>query len=899
MRAVQLSIPRLLAIASLLSFLWGSTAWAQEPYRILALHGVWENRTWDRVFDRALDEAVERRFGAGVELTSLNIGVDSYPHGEVPDPISEMVRFQIVDKGVDMVIAVLPRSIDFFLQLDMVEMTENLFILPSESQQQIVEATPNIWSVESTSFEGIEANIKLILELIPDVSSIEIVSGNSTTDLVYVERAREIARAYSEETQFNFHSGIPLDQLESFSSQLPSTAAIMTLPYAEYGNGIRAIETEFMPHITANSAVPVFAISDLFLGLGTVGGSLSSVEQYAATAAEVVSNIMTQRAGYTGAEPVANIISLDWQVLERYNLDTSLISAPFEIVNRPITVWEEYPYQTLLVVNLLLALIVALIVQHFFLQRTRAANRRIEESERRAKEMAERYSLVTRNSLDVIWTWDGNSNSLSFCSPSIHNLLGYSPEEFMTLRLSDIMSADSADDALQRIFSNDTDSQIFEAEMIRKDGSSVWVELAAKHIESEHGDTDEWVGVTRDISQRKEEEQRRRALEQEVRQAQKFESLGTLAGGIAHDFNNILGILMGITELLKIELADNERATELIDKLSKGTNRARGLVSQILTFSRQSTGEKAIVELGPIIDETVDLIITGVPRNISVKKEFGNESVKILADTNQVEQVLVNLLTNAYEAIGDPLGEVVISFHVESFSEIQDFQHGRLVPGDYAVVQVRDSGPGLPPEELERIFDPFYTSKQLGNGMGLAIVHGIMMEHNGAIEVRCLNADAEDANDRGGLEFSLYFPIGAEAERIAIPESQVSVIDRKSRILVLDDQDELLHTVTMMLETMGHSCVACSDPRQAIEILHDSHTELDLVITDYSMPGISGLEIIKHCRENYPELGLVLTTGYSADLEVEAQETHQELPQILQKPFTLDDLSQVVKESLH
>lgn len=871
---------------------------AQQPYRILALHGVWENRTWDRAFDRALDEAIESRFGAGIELTSLNIGIDNYAPGQVPAPISEMVKFQIIDKQVDMVIAVLPRAIDFYLTLGMDEGIETLFVLPSETQQQAVEARPNTWSIQSTSLAGIRSNIELILELIPDLSSIEIVSGNSATDLVYLERARVIADEYSARTQFNFHSGMLLDELEFFSAQLPASAAIITLPYSEYGAGVRAIETEIMPRITANSNVPVFAVSDLFLGLGTVGGSMSSTANYAAAAAETIDNIMARRTDYERAEPATNPIRLDWQVLQRYNLDANRISFPFTIVNRPVRLWEEYPYQTLATVNVFLLLVIAVIAQQFLLHRTRATNKRIEESDRRSMQIAQRYSLVTRNSLDVIWTWDDQTRALSYCSPSIHTLLGYTPEEFMQLHLREILTASSSEDALVRIFAGSDEPQVFEAEMIRKDGSLVSVEIAAKRITTEQGGTPEWVGVTRDISQRKEEEQRRRALEQEVRQAQKFESLGTLAGGIAHDFNNILGILMGITDLLKIELAENKRAIELIDKLSKGTSRARGLVNQILTFSRQSSGEKVITELGPIIDETMDLIVTGVPRNITIHKAYRREAVKILADPNQVEQVLVNLLTNAYEAIGEAAGEVTISLDVELQSQERDLQHGRLIPGDYAVIRVRDNGPGLSAAELERIFDPFYTSKQLGNGMGLAIVHGIMLEHKGAIEVKRLD-ESDEEDSMGGLEFSLYFPLVDGDEAVASSGRISSPGIRKSKILVLDDQAELLTTITMMLEAMGHSCVACSDPHQAMDILARCHHDLDLVITDYSMPDISGLEVIRHCREHYPDLNLVLTTGYSAELENEAEAAREYLPQILQKPFTLDTLSQVLENSLH
>lgn len=869
----------------------GTAANAQESYRVLSIHGVWGSRTWDREFDRDLDRHLDTQLGGLVELTSLNLGIDYFERGEEPQAIIDMVKFQIEDKNIDMVISVLPRTIDFIQGIGAAEDVHNLFVLPTEEQLQDVASNSNIWAIESTAIQGIDENFSLILELVPDVTSIELVGGNGVTDLTYRDRARMVAANYSDQIDVNFHSGLTPIELAEFTQSLPSTAVIMALPYAQHGDGVRTSESVLMPILAAREDIPVFAISDVMAELGALGGSLSSTDVYAEAAATTIGNIIYQRANYTQSIRATNSTVLDWVKLQRNNLDPNRLTIPYTLVNRPVQLWEQYPYYALAAVNLFLILVLALLVQQYSLQRIRTANKRIEESERQALEIAERYSLLTMNSLDVIWTWDGRVNALSYCSPSIHLLLGYTTEEFMGMHLTKIMSPESAADAREKIFNKLQDSQVFEAEMIHKDGSSVWVEIAAKQIETDEGNSEEWVGVTRDISKRRQQEKEQELLQKEIRQAQKFESLGSLAGGIAHDFNNILGILMGITDLLKIELAENKRAIELIDKLSKGTSRARGLVSQILTFSRQSSGAKEIAELVPVLEEAIDLISTGVPRNISIIKNFRDDSLKILADPNQVEQVLVNLLTNAYEAIGDEEGEISVSLEAVHVDEEVEFDHGQLVAGDYALIKVKDNGPGLEKDKIDRIFDPFYTSKQLGNGMGLAIVHGIMLEHKGAIHV--------DNLAEGGLEFSLYFPLSNE-DGVAISQKVKSItVAKKSNIMVLDDQDELLKTVTLMLEAMGHNCVPCSDPHKAIDILAKSHGELDLLITDYSMPDISGLDIIEHCRNHYPELNLILTTGYNAELQNEARVGTMELPQILQKPFTLESLSQVVEDSLH
>lgn len=873
------------------ALLFSTSVKAQDTYRVLSIHAVWGTRTWDREFDRDLDRELDARFGGVVEFTTLNLGIDNFERGDEPEAIVELVKFQIEDKNIDMVISVLPRTVDFIRGIEGLEDVHHLYVLPTDEQLKVVGSNPNIWAIETTAAQGIDENVSLILELIPDVTSIEILGGNGITDLTYRDRASEIALKYADRIEINQHSGLSPAEISEFVEKLPATSAIMTLPYAEHGNGVRTNEAVLMSALTARADIPVFAISDVMAGLGPIGGSLSSTDVYAEAAATTIGNIIYQRANYTESIKATNTTVLDWQKLQRSNLDPSRLTSPYTLINRPVRLWEEYPYYSLAAVNLILILVLGLLVQQYSLQRIRSANKRIEESERQALEIAGRYSLLTMNSLDVIWTWDGKVNALSYCSPSIHLLLGYTPEEFLSKHMTEIMTPESAENAIEKVFGKLQASQLFEAEMIHKDGSTVWVEIAAKQIETEDGHSDEWVGVTRDITQRRRQEEEQERLQKEVRQAQKFESLGSLAGGIAHDFNNILGILMGITDLLKIELAENRRAIELIDKLSKGTSRARGLVSQILTFSRQSSGAKEIAELAPVLEEAMDLISAGVPRNISITQEFSKEPLKILADTNQVEQVLVNLLTNAYEAIGEKEGVVKVSLQAVSVESEMQLEHGQLLAENYALIKVRDNGPGLEPEKIERIFDPFYTSKQLGNGMGLAIVHGIMLEHKGAINVNPLI--------EGGLEFSLYFPLSNE-DGVSVSQKVKSIpFGKKSNIMVLDDQEELLKTVTLMLEAMGHNCIPCSNPREAIDILAKSHTNLDLLITDYSMPEISGLEIIEHCRSHYPDLNLVLTTGYSAQLQNEARLGSQELPQILQKPFTLESLSEVVKGSLH
>jgi len=385
----------------------------------------------------------------------------------------------------------------------------------------------------------------------------------------------------------------------------------------------------------------------------------------------------------------------------------------------------------------------------------------------------------------------------------------------------------------------------------------------------------------------------------QLRQAQKMEAIGTLTGGITHDFNNILAAIIGYTDLAIIDVPDGSKAKYNLLEAKKAAHRAKELVNQILTFSRQSEQKLIPVKISIIIKEALKLLRASLPTTIEIHEHIERDTGTIEADPTQVHQVLMNLCTNAGHAMREKGGILEVSlrnfdlgFRNSEIKEDEKHSPMNLTLGPYLKLTVSDTGHGITPEVLERIFNPYFTTKEKGEGtgLGLSLVHGIVKGHGGTITV--------ESEPEKGTTFHIFFPRIEEAEKGADKVAEKSLPNGQERILFIDDEFALVDIGKQMLENLGYKVTTKTDSLEALKLFQEQPREFDLVITDMTMPNMTGEKLAKELMRIRPDVPIILCTGFSEQItEDDAKELG--IKEFAMKPLLMEDLAKTIRKVLN
>ena len=381
-----------------------------------------------------------------------------------------------------------------------------------------------------------------------------------------------------------------------------------------------------------------------------------------------------------------------------------------------------------------------------------------------------------------------------------------------------------------------------------------------------------------------------RRLESQLQQAQKMEAIGTLAGGIAHDFNNILGAIMGYAEMALLDASKEHKVRHCVDQVLKASYRAKGLVKQILAFSRQSDQEKRPLQITPIVKETLKMLRAFIPATIEIRHRLESDSAILEANPTHIHQVLMNLSANAQYAMRDKGGVLEVSLRTVDLSPNEAADHADLKPGSYLKISVRDTGEGMAPEIRDRIFDPYFTTKKkgVGTGLGLAVVHGIVKDHKGAITVQ---------SELGkGTRFDVYFQIADKPIKAADDEFK-PLPGGNEHILLVDDEEPLVRLVKEMLEKLGYRVSARSSSLEALEAFRAHPDRFDLVITDMTMPNMTGELLAQKLMAIRPSIPVVLCTGYSERV-TDTKVKSLGIRELIMKPILIREMAFILRRIL-
>ncbi|MFZ3323300.1 MAG: ATP-binding protein [Usitatibacter sp.] len=490
--------------------------------------------------------------------------------------------------------------------------------------------------------------------------------------------------------------------------------------------------------------------------------------------------------------------------------------------------------------------------------------------------------LYELNPYDGSVLWDGDTRSV----------LGLTPDRISTARMW--MERVHPDDRIRlkglrrMLMSAEIPHIAIEYRFRKDDGEYTMLGVNAYRIGDPSGDNPasrRIIGFVKDVSEKVRAEEERVRLEAQLKQAEKMQAVGQLAGGIAHDFNNILGAILGYGELAQRRAENDPDMKRYIDTIMGAGNRAKSLVTQILSYSRAEGTERIPVIVGPIAQEVCDLIRGSTPASIEVGFSGAPDDIVVMGDPTRLHQLLMNLCTNAVQAMGEG-GKLELSVSTEILELSRKVRSGEVPPGEYVRISVGDSGHGIAPEVIDRIFEPFFTTKPAGRGtgLGLALVHSVVSEHKAFIEV---------ASELGrGTTFTVWIP------RVQVTEGMIEqppepTAGRGQVILAVDDEVDVLHALEEMLAQLGYEPVGFNDSREALQAARAHPRRFDAVVSDEVMPELIGTQLAIELRKLNPSLPIVIASGYGG-AGFEARALQAGVNRVLRKPYRMHEIAETL-----
>lgn len=501
-----------------------------------------------------------------------------------------------------------------------------------------------------------------------------------------------------------------------------------------------------------------------------------------------------------------------------------------------------------------------------------------------------RFKSLIRNSSDSITILDKNGTQI-FVSDVVERMLGYTPSELINIPVIEEMIHPNDQEAVRAAFVKvqQEGEVVVQYRHRHKNGSWVYLEGWGTN-QLQNPDIRGVVVNVRDITERKQIEDEKLAFEHQLQQVQRLESLGVLAGGIAHDFNNILAVIMGHCALAEM---DYLKAEDHIPTIMKAAERAAGLCRQMLAYAGKTQFVQANVNFGAQVAEAVKMLQSTLPQNAVITFEGSPDIPEINADASQINQVAMNLIINASEAIGEKQGEIRVvaskCLITEGHSE-KDYL-GKIIPsGGYACLEVTDTGCGMSAETYNRLFEPFYTTKFTGRGLGMSAVLGIISAHGGALQLF--------SEPELGTTFKIFLPLPCNAlESGTLHQKDSTIWKGTGTVLLVEDEEQVLVLAKSMLKTLGFDVVVAVNGKEALDVYQSKASEITMVLTDIGMPVMNGYEMIHELKKLNPELPVVISSGFG-EVDVTSQIARKEIAGLISKPFNFKQLQEVLKSVL-
>jgi len=513
----------------------------------------------------------------------------------------------------------------------------------------------------------------------------------------------------------------------------------------------------------------------------------------------------------------------------------------------------------------------------------------LEETRRKSENERQILATAIEQSTDSITITD-DTGIILYVNPAFNRITGYAPDEAVGRHISFISQDRETITAFDKLWRSVTLDRAATQQMTchEKDGIPYLAQTTISQIISRDGRNRNYVTIQRNVTNEVQ-------LEAQLKQIHKMEAIGTLAGGIAHDFNNILFPIIGYTEMSLDEAPPDSQLAQNLTEILQAANRAKQLVEQILTFSKQDSSTRKAIDLVPVIKEAVSLLRASIPATVDIQQAYQKDAGRALADPTQIHQVIVNLGSNAFHAMRETGGTLMITLAKTTITENPGETDGpslNLPAGDYLKLSVSDTGHGMPPEITERIFDPFFTTKEMATntGMGLSMIHGIITGHDGRIMV---------SSEQGtGTTFDIYLPeikIPPQSEVVPVEERIISQWTGRGHILIVDDEIQSYKIIEKIVSSLGYDTTCFQDSQKALAYFNECHRSINLVIADLVMPGMTGDILAAEMMKIKPEIPVIICTGHREMLNSIDTAKFRE---ILIKPVSRNDFARAAQRAL-
>ena len=878
-RAMVIPVFIIIALATAASPLGAQTD--SDSGRILLLHDSGDLGIWRDQFDAAFREYVSENTSRGtttrvsVQYTGLNLYPDSSPDVLV-DLLSEQHRLD----PVSLVVAVLPNAISFIEDFgeQIYPNVPKMFVAPNQDQDER-NGSGQIGDIFNSQEAGdvVLNTMELIGLVYPTLDTLFVFTGDDNYGQIQRQQVTSTANSTLPGIDVQFFSGLPISDLVDAFQSVPDRSAGFLLSYEQDREGNMFTTLDVLHELADNTELPLFGSFDTLFGHGIIGGNMGFASAQGRDSAREALSLL-QGTPAPAAEAVAQNV-FDARQLDRFGIDRDLLPTNSIIEFESFSLWNQYRYQVIAAIVLVTIQSVLITLLLLSLRRRRSAE---QKSVLHLRELAVQKNLfesVINSIPDAILIthpdrtiYAANKSSRAVFGLSAEQLIGRSMMSLIDFRNDKERAAEEA------MFDGRQNHLLpLILRFNRVDGSKFSGETLGTKIISSGGEVLGYFSLVRDVTKRlhKEEQQQ---------QSQKMEALGNLVGGIAHDFNNVLGVITAYAEINSLT-ETSEQAKSNLGKIVSATKRGAELCHQILAFSKDMSVEQNVIDCGRVVSETFELLRATVPGHIKLELERKGQHFFISANSTQLQQVILNLAANASHAIGEKEDGVIdLALYEKHIGEATYVSDGILEPGDYIVLRISDNGCGITAEELGQIFEPFYTTRAgEGTGIGLAIVYKIVRSHGGVMDIQSEVGE--------GTHFEIFLP----AHQVSAAESSADSPERLvcgsgEKILLVDDEEELVESLSQLLSTIGYSVTSFTDSSAALDYFRRHPDGIDLLISDQVMPGLEGTRLLQSIRKIRKDLPAIICTGHSELLEGKI-ENNIHIDSVLKKPFTASEVS--------